>query len=245
MVRFRWIQALVLAWLLVLSTGCVATVSNLERTDAPATFEEASYVVMPLDVSVYEVSAGGVNEKMDEWSNSAEAHVTAALQSQLGDVTMLSKDDLTGDQRVNLTETQALYQAINTSLIIHQYGQPVDRLSDNPFVFTLGDEVRDLNGDAPYYLFVWGVDFHASAGRSAAKVGGFILGVAVAALTGVNTVGVMPTEAPTGLSAALVDAETGDLLWYGFAKSETGFDLREANSVDKLVKQLLRKAPLN
>ena len=202
-----------------------------------------SIVLIPLRADVYQLTAGGVKEKMDEWSEQAKRNVTAAIQEELEKKPMLYVKPfeellLSSEKKANLYETGALYRAVSSSIQVHTYGLPEHRFQDKikDFDYSLGPEVKELAGDVDAVLFVDCVDHIATAGRKALQAGSMILG----ALVGVS---VTPNLGITSISMALVDSETGYIMWYNIHSSGGDHDLRNPANTYVLVKELLEDFP--
>jgi hypothetical protein len=146
---------------------------------------------------------------------------------------------LSEDRKSNLEETKALFDAVNHSIIVHTYGTPEQRFSDKikDFNYSLGPEVQELARDVDALLFVSCSDQIATAGRKAVQVGSVILG----ALVGIQ---VTPRYGATNISVALVDANTGSILWYNYHGSRGVDDLRNPINTTTLVKQLFKDLPI-
>jgi hypothetical protein len=200
--------------------------------------------VIPLKVDVYQVTAGGVKEKMDEWCTQAKRNVLTAIENELElrpllNIKSFPETFMSDDRKFNLEQTGALFNAINSSIIFHTYGQPVHRFPEKieNFDYTLGPEVRQLSDQADALLFVRGVDSIATAGRKAVQAGSVILG----ALVGVQ---VTPNLGVTAVNLALVDADTGDVLWYNFHASAGDHDLRNPIDTTAMVMDILKDFPI-
>lgn len=89
-----------------------------------------------------------------------------------------------------------------------------------------------LNVDA--YLLVRGFDQRSSGGRKALGVGTALVGAALG-------VAIIPQRGENLFAASLIDAHTGDILW--FSKSLTPYDLREPEEATKLVIELMTDLP--
>lgn len=146
---------------------------------------------------------------------------------------------LSEDQKSNLEETKALFDAVNHSIIVHTYGLPEQRFSDKVknFNYSLGPEIQELARGVDALLLVSCSDQIATAGRKALQVGSVIFG----ALVGVQ---VTPRYGATNISIALVDANTGSILWYNYYGSRGVDDLRNPINTTTLVKQLLKDLPI-
>jgi hypothetical protein len=203
-----------------------------------------SIVIIPLKTDVYQLTAGGVTEKMDEWTLQAQRNVMTAIEEELKKKPMLFIKPfeellLSSEMKANLDETGALYDAVSSSIQLHTYGPPAHQFPDKikNFDYSLGPEVKELAGDVDAVLFVSCVDHIATAGRKAVQAGSIILG----ALVGVQ---VTPNMGTTSISIALVDADSGIILWYNFHSSGGDHDLRDPINTTTLVKQLLKDFPI-
>lgn len=201
-------------------------------------------MILPPVVHVEALSAGGMHEEQEEWSRQAERNVITAIEEQLKErsglqIEYLSPDSLSQETKANLAETQALFDAVNISILLHTYGPEPTRFPDkvNHFDYSLGMEVNKLAGQADALLVVRADDHISTEGRKALQVAGVVLG----ALAGVVMV---PAGGTTVASAALVDARSGSLLWYNWIGSSGGYDLREATSTNSLIKGLLVNFPV-
>lgn len=200
--------------------------------------------VIPLKVDVYQITAGGVKEKMDEWCMQAQRNVLTAIEDDLKlrpllNIKSFPETLMSEDRKINLEQTGALFEAVNSSIIIHTYGQPVHRFPEKiqNFDYTLGPEVRQLSNQTDALLLVRGVDNIATAGRKAVQAGGVILG----ALVGVN---VTPNLGVTAVNLALVDANTGEVLWFNYHASAGDHDLRNPIDTTAMVMDILKDFPI-
>jgi hypothetical protein len=200
--------------------------------------------VIPLKIEVFQVSAGGVKEKMDEWSFQAKRNLLTAVEEELKlrpmlNIKSLSETFMSDDRKSNLEQTSALFDAINSSIIVHTYGLPEWRFPEKitGFDYSLGPDVRELSGQTDALLFVRGADNISTAGRKALQVGSVILG----ALVGVQ---VTPMLGITVVSLALVDANTGEMLWYNYQGSGGVNDLRNPINTTAMVMDILKDFPI-
>ena len=203
-----------------------------------------SIVVLPAEVEIVRVSVGGVPERMSDWSETATKNILSAIEAELRrkvDLRSYETEGLPPALAANLKETQALFDAVNTSVFTHTY-QFSTRANPNLFAdklasfeYSLGPEVRELSGKADAYLLVRGSSQVATAGRTAAATATLIVG----AVFGVIAI---PGGSPTVLSVGLVDAKTGDLLWHG-ALVRYGCDLLKPKDVADAVKSVLEPFP--
>jgi hypothetical protein len=196
-------------------------------------------MMIPPKVDVYQITAGGVKEKMDEWTSEARKNVITAIEEELSDrpgivFKTLSEDSLSKEVEFNFEETLALYGAIDESIIIHTYGQPKNRFPEKikDFDYSLGSEVKGLAEQADALLLVSCVDHISTEGRKALMFTAAILGVYF-------------QGGVTAVSVALVDANSGSVLWYNFKGSGGTHDLRDPESAKSLVKDLLKDFPIS
>jgi hypothetical protein len=200
--------------------------------------------VIPLRVDVYQISAGGVQEKIDEWSAQARNNLLTAVEQELQSIPLLnvkpfSETILSEDQRSNLEQTGALFDAISSSIILHTYGPPEQLFPEKiqNFDYSLGPEVAEFSKETDTLLLVRAVDHIATAGRKALQTGTVILG----ALVGVS---VTPNLGVTVVSIAFVDAHSGEILWYNYHGSAGDHDLRNPIDATILVKDVLKDFPI-
>jgi hypothetical protein len=223
-------------------TGCIATPPTYravpdwnEKKKSIRTIE-----VIPAKIVVYEVSAGGGSEKMDEWSLNAKNNVVSAIAKELQEthglaVKLFSEDGMSKETVSNLKETRALFEAVNISIVTHTYGQPLERFPEKiaNFDYSLGNEVKELNTEnADAILMVWGIDYAFTAGATTKQIIGALLGAVI--------------QRPTYMSMALIDPNTGSILWYRFTGNAAGlggFHLRDAESAGVMVKRVLSDFP--
>lgn len=163
-----------------------------------------------------------------------------------------SRDPAAVRLTAELEDTQALFETVNTSIILRTYKHRdlrfVEKLTN--FDYSLGPDVQQFaklaNTDA--LLFTAGIDLRLSGGAKTLRVLAnlplyFLAGLARQPLSS----GGLPLVGPTTLSVALVDASTGTLLWYnvvGDPSSSGGHSLTNPYSVTNLMAQLLEDFPL-
>lgn len=199
-------------------------------------------VLMPPDIELSEVSAGGVHEPKAEWTAVARVNLDAALDAerQQRGLTMTRFDDSKLDplRRAELDQIQNLHGAVGRAILRYQFtpnqGLPTKQ---GRFDWTLGTAARDLRQatGADHALFIWIRDSYASAGRAAvqvlAAIAGAVVGVAV----------ILPGGAQVGF-ASLVDLDSGDIVWFNRLARTSG-DLRTPPAAIETAKVLLSGFP--
>jgi hypothetical protein len=182
---------------------------------------------------------------MDDWSEQGAKNIVAALESILGQrsslrVAVLRADALPKETQVTLEETYQLFDAVDNAIVLHTYGPPLQRFDDkiSNFDYSLGEEVKALHGGAAdALLFVRAVDHVSTQGRIAQQTAVLLVAAALGAV-------IIPQGGVTVLSIALVDGETGSILWQKFARSEGFHDLRNPESTKGLLAGVLVDFPL-
>jgi hypothetical protein len=223
--------------------GCAATPSaNVHYTikQEPGSRPLQQVVLLPVDVDVYELSAGGVREEVPEWSSTAETNVRNALlvSKEVGGqccvTRLVDTSSLTPDERAVLEEHLALFNTVATNAMWATLpSNTAWHFKAEHFDYTLGDGLGFLKEkyglDAG--LVIAGEDVVSSSGRKTTAVLGAMFGV------------VIPLGHST-LMGGLVDFSTGDLLWLNHVTSAAGqADLRDPASCLDLAKALMKEYP--
>jgi hypothetical protein len=188
-------------------------------------------VIVPVDMELFSLSAGGVTEPKADWTEAAQRHFRTALQARkalLGaDFAELKEADMD-----ELVQVNALHGAVAEAVFVHHMmGMHKLPTKQDALDWSLGEAVRPLKEKtgADYALFIWIRDSYASAERKAAMVALALLGVGI---TGGMQVGY----------ASLVDLANGRIVWFNNLARMSG-DLREAKPADETVDSLLRGFP--
>lgn len=229
--KWRRVRVALVAVLGMVLAGCAAMpVSQITELKRPK--PQARILLMPMDVELGELSAGGVVEAHAEWTKAALGHLGPALRAE------------TAHRRVNIVEygpadnpgaadpidqqLLKMHGAIGRTIMVHQYIQPLSLpTKQNRLDWSLGPAVRKLREkhDADYALFFYIRDSYSSPGRVAVIVIGALLGVGIQGGTQIGF-------------ASLVDLETGDVVWFNRLARAQG-DLRAIDPARETVRQLL------
>lgn len=227
--KFSWLKALVLSLSL-----CTAPVWAQSKNLAPGFTrlpEQAKVVVMPVDVELFSMSAGGVQEPRADWTEQAQKHLQQELLRPRSHLTRLVMP-LKAELHDSMAELNGLHGAVAQSIFFHHI-QGVSKLptKNGELRWTLGEAVKDLREQtqADYGLFVWVRDSYASAERKAAMIAMAFLGVGLAG------------GAQVGY-ASLVNLKDGQVVWFNGLNRASG-DLREAKSAEETVQMLLKNFP--
>lgn len=194
--------------------------------------KSAEVLVMPVDVELFSMSAGGVNEPRADWTASAHAHMQQALQAKSLKLGLKFKqmDEKAADEHAELI---SLHAAVARSIALHHSTGGAWSLptKEGKLDWSFGEAMQPLKQQtgSQYGLFVWVRDSYASAERKLAMVGLALLGVG---LTGGAQVGY----------ASLVDLSTGQIVWFNRLARGSG-DLREAGEAVESIDALMTGFP--
>ena len=195
----------------------------------------AKVVIMPTDIELFSVSAGGVLEPKADWTEAASRHFRAALiekKNKLG----LPTIELTSEQADQAEEINALHGAVARAIAMHHFGTLALPTKDGKLDWSIGEPVQLIKqmtgGD--YALFSWVRDSYASEERKAAMVAIAILTLGRAVATGGVQLGY----------ASLVDLNTGRVMWFNRLARQAG-DLREADKAVETLDFLLDQFPVS
>lgn len=161
----------VVAWLALVAAGpATAEPSNLAPGFA-ALPKGARIVIMPPDIELFSISAGGVTEPKADWTQVAEAHLHAALNrntERLG----LQAQDISENDLDELGEINALHGAVARSIALLHMGRGNLALptKENKLDWSLGTAVEPIRqkSGGDYALFIWIRDSYARSERKAA-----------------------------------------------------------------------------
>ena len=222
--------------------GCVPKSSHIHTTSLALQGEDRhDILLMPMDVQLSIVNAGGLLEPQAEWTENAEHNITTALENKLEEILKLNlisgKDfdriHLNSEEKKKHEQLVKLHAAVGYSILVHQY---MVRLSlpskKGEFEWSLGPAARFLRDryNADYALFVFMRDSYASGGRVAL--------IAVSALFGAA----LPGGQQVGF-ASLVDLNTGQVVWFNRLARGVG-DLRTEPAAQESIDLLLENFPL-
>lgn len=189
-------------------------------------------VVMPFDVELSQLTAGGMQEPHAEWTEAAQQHMRAALgeAAKTYKVKLIEFQPERGDSadRDTSLELVRLHRAVGGAVLLHQYIPGLALPSkDGKFDWSLGPSVAAISRahEADYALFLFVRDSYATAGRVAVMVIGALLGVGVQGGTQVGF-------------ASVVDLKTGDIVWFNRLLRPQG-DLRTPEAAAETVRALV------
>lgn len=188
-------------------------------------------VVIPADLELYSISAGGVVEPRQDWTAAAQQNFSLALAKQRA---RLGADtsELSAAQLDEFGEIAALHRAVANAIAIHHHGNLKLPTKAEQLDWSLGEAVRPLKErtGADYALFTFIRDSYTSNERKAAMLAMALLG---AISLGGEQVGY----------ASLVDLNTGQVVWHNAVNRMWG-DLRKAEPAAETVEAMLKGFPV-
>ena len=194
--------------------------------------KSSTVLIMPPDVELFSMSAGGVNEPRADWTAAAQTHLHTALTGKTA-VLGLKTQQLSDGDADEFAEISSLHAAVAQAIAFHHMGSGNFALptKNGKLDWSMGDAVKPIQekSKADYALFIWLRDSYASAERKAAMIALALLGVGI----------------PAGIQvgyASLVDLRTGQVVWFNKLLRGTG-DLREAEPAAETVTILLDRFP--
>jgi hypothetical protein len=193
-------------------------------------------IVLEPDITVGQLTAGGVVETREDWTKQARTNVVQALTAQQaihgGDVKVAADRQEVGFDPGKLSDLMWLHKAVGNSILIHKYLNASLPTKKDRFDWTLGNEAVQF-GAATHYdyaLFLHAEDSFESGGRMALQVAGM--------LSCVIGVCILPSGGQQAAFASLVDLKTGQVVWFNFLASTVG-DIRTPEGAQKMVTTLL------
>jgi len=225
------------AALAALALACAGTAAAQSKNLAPGFLslpKGARVALMPTDIELFVISAGGVFEPKADWTEAASKHFRDALMHK-NQTLGLSAVELAQKDADEADEINSLHGAIARAIAMHHFGNLKLPTKDGQLDWSMGESVQPIKKatGADYALFSFVRDSYASEERKAAMVAMAILTLGRAALT----LGVQ-----TGY-ASLVDLNTGRVVWFNQLQRGTG-DLREPEKAAETLDALLREFPV-
>jgi len=229
----RWFALAALTLLAIAPTASATPhIFTGQFTHPPA---HSRILVMAPDVQLSLLTAAGLPEAREDWSQAGRDNLAAALSQALqskGHVPSALDPNTAMDGHIG--QVIRLNSAVGASILaVDQYGFNLPTHPRNQFNWTLGDGTQELatTYNADYALFITARGSYASAGRIAAMVGMAILGVGL----------------PMGgqqVYATLVDVHIGNVIWFNVTSAAAGQDMRNPEQAPALISRLLERAPI-
>ena len=225
----RFVLVLILVFSL---SGCVTLVRTSPQYDERVKSVK-TIAVVPADIKVYRLTAGGVRELVDEWNETAKKLIREKLKEHLAQrfnvqLKFIDEDWLKKNYKELWQSQKAMFSAVSYAAFNHAFGGASGfQTKMKNFDYTLGENLQALAKacEADSVLFIYGFDHEATAGR-------FLMSF-WAALGGVYLLN------PSLMIMGLVDGATGDVLWL---KSSNGmeYSFRNEKHMESLMEWLTR-----
>lgn len=209
--------------------------ANYKFVESPQLYAPHKTLVLEVDVTIKEVTVGGVEEEVPAWSKQGTNNVREALskhfnQDKKNKIQLMETPKLTDSELENLKQNLALYRRVAYSIIdvTYSYKQQWWMHKVQKFDYTIGSGLKSLGErtGADSAIVIIGEDKASTAGR---KVAAFFL----------DSV----SYGHSYLNAAFINLKTGDILWYNYVYQYKGADMREAGDTQNLVNELFNEYP--
>ncbi|MCR4377001.1 MAG: DUF799 domain-containing protein [Rhodospirillales bacterium] len=226
----HWIiRTIALCFVAFAAAGCAAP-NHLEFTWKD---DQRRVLLMPTDIQLSELNAGGIEMPNAEWTANAEKHFLQSMRRKLAEANSHIIEAQGGfDQPAEQISLIKLHEAVGKSVQNHRPGAILSlptKAKAEPW--TLGPSVNKLKQryNADYALFVNIRDSYANSERVTAIVIGAMFGVQ------------MQAGVQRGF-ASLVDLNSGEVVWYGFLARGNG-DMRTFEGAQETTDALLKGFP--
>ena len=135
---------------------------------------QSRILLMPTDIELQELTAGGVLEPKAEWTEQAKEYLSQALheQEQTRNLRFVAYDEASASQERSdeLHQLYKLYAAVGAGIFNHQFSGPLQLPTKaKGFDWSLGPAMKALGQQygADYALLTFVRDSYSSAGRQA------------------------------------------------------------------------------
>lgn len=189
-------------------------------------------LLMPVDVELSLLTAGGVKQLNAKWTANAKRHIASAVREILKRNNARLVRYGGGSVEKRHEQIVKLHGAVGVTILKHKYMQGgALPTKAGKFDWTLGRSVNSLRKryNADHALFVFLRDSYASSGRKAAVFFNRLLGGNAQGGTQVGF-------------ASLVNLRNGDVVWFNLLARTSG-DLRTASAARETVGSLLAGLP--
>lgn len=193
-------------------------------------------VVLPINIEMMEVTAGGVKEEVPEWSDTAAKNIYNSLSALIKKDANLEQVEfprLSSKDSAVLEEHMALYNLVVNTASRTDLDHKLRR-----FDYGIGpglDMLRKKTG-ADAAMLIYGRDEVSTAGRITQSVLGYIPIINI--FTGAQT-----AMGDSYIHVGIVDLKTGDLLWMSSEYRDDTTDLRDADDAEDMVEEVFEWYP--
>ena len=235
--------ALAAVLFLAACAGAPATKTAVHQTLArsPGEAMPRRILLIPADVRLHEISAGGVVERVDAWSKAASESASAYVRKLAGTKTpfeLVERPALDPQEKQSLEQHIALYDSVAGSAYFARTStMNIWRERAQTFDYTLGPGLKDLaeHTGIDAAMIISGSDYISSAGRKAAMVMGVLVAAAFGAI-------IVPQGGTSFISVGVIDLRSGDLLWFGTDRGGAS-DFRNEQDLHRMLDGLFQSYP--
>ncbi len=195
-----------------------------------------SVALLPPDARVYSLDANGKADPVDEWSETARKNLAQSMATHGGAAGqfVLKVFDPAGfpSARQEYEDVHPLFEAASLSALAHAYGGDFGfKTKQERFEYSLGPLTSLAEAtQADALLFVYATDYVSTGGRKAVFAALSLFGL----FNPLLFIALASTGGPTHVVTALVEARTGEIIWFG-PHISTGHDLRDYASAQSLL----------
>lgn len=228
----------VVCFLLVASfflvSGCATTKEFSSIETLKPDIDARKIAVMPIDVTLSILTAGGMLEPQAEWTETAEKNIQSAMETidsrRKSSFIKYQAPEAGMSYYKTIIEHERLHRAVGQAILFNKYQYPLPTKKDK-FDWTLGAGTQAIAEytKADYALFIFINDSYSSGGRIFMQIAAAVFGIG---LSGGQQVGF----------ASLVDLSNGDVVWFNVMQSSIG-DLRTEEPALRTVELLLDTLP--
>ena len=209
--------------------------ANPKFASLPQDQRPKKILLLPPQMFVAELSAGGVIQRQDDWTKTANENLLAAAKAYFrenGRFEPLRMPLLDSEEAEKVESHIGLYDRLAYAIYI--YGRGLDsgwQHKKTEWDYTLGEGLaflREKTGADSALIFT-GADIISTSERKAAFAVGLLLGITI----------------PVGqsfISVGLADLKTGEIRWMSYDQSMT-LDSRDPAAVQVLVKDFFASYP--
>lgn len=213
-----------LALLALLLGGCETVANYRTHPDFRSRIANGSNMVAsPADIEIRQISAGGVAEEVDEYSEEANRLVAASL-NRPAIKTPVETIPISDELQDEYAEVATLAKTVAMQILYYSYwgNLPGFKHKSDNFRYSVGDISRLLEkSGGDQMLFIFGYDSYTTSGRK------FVNGMMTV------LIGYVALENTGGAYAMLVD-RNGDVLWMT-QHVDVSIDLRQPEHIDRVV----------
>lgn len=216
-----------------------ATQPSNATAGEPAPAEVHKVILLPVEFTVYEQSAGGGTEAVPDWTDAARRNLSASAEAVLQSrarLQLVAMPELTPDEAKVLHEHVGLARLVITQGRLLPGGPWNQRKADFDRGLGPGLEFLVQKTGAEYAVLLNGAQYKQSAGSVLSQLALAAMGVGVGG-------------GGTFLSGSLIDLKHGEVAWFNTQMGMqilgmTGSDVRKSDSAESVLRKLFEPYPV-